>query len=236
MLSIRGLKTHYGPIQALRDVSLDVSEGSVTALIGPNGAGKSTLINTISGVLKPTGGSVRFRGQEIGGLRGHVIARQGLIQVPEGRQVLAPLSVLENLQLGRQALGSRAAVTRDLDDVFDLFPRLAERLSQRAGSLSGGEQQMLAIGRALMGRPGMLLLDEPSLGLAPIVVSQVFSAIRRLNEHGMTLLIVEQNASRALDVSNEAYVLERGRIVTSGRSATLRDDPAIRSSYLGAYV
>jgi branched-chain amino acid transport system ATP-binding protein len=203
------------------------------AIIGANGAGKTTLINTVSGVLRVGAGRVTFDGADVTGLTAHDVARRGLIQVPEGRRIFGPLTVQENLELGRQARGARQDGTDDLDRVYALFPRLRERLRQPAGSLSGGEQQMLAIGRALMGRPRLLMLDEPSLGLAPVIVAQVFDALTALNRAGLTILLVEQNARRALDIADRAYVLERGRIVRTDKAAVLKTDAAIKASYLG---
>lgn len=237
MLEVKGLATSYGSVQILKGIDLKVAKGTIVAVIGGNGAGKTTLINTISGVLSPTAGSVEFAGAPVTGLASYAIARRGLVQVPEGRRVFGPLSVRENLELGRQALGTRRGVmAEDLAYVFELFPRLKERQSQLAGSLSGGEQQMLAVGRALMARPSMLLLDEPSLGLSPLVTGQMFEAIATLSASGLTLLIVEQNARRALQASTEAYVIERGRIIRSGSSAALANDPAIQAAYLGGDI
>jgi len=209
-----------------------VSEGEFIALIGPNGAGKSTLLNCLSGVVRPTGGSIRFQDQELLGVAPWHIARRGLLQVPEGRQILPNLTVRENLTLGATALSGRTP-TYTLERINNLFPILAERREQRAGSLSGGQQQMLAIGRALMGAPRLLLLDEPSLGLAPVIVTQVFEALRALNAEGLTILLVEQNARQALLATDRAYVIERGCVVHEGLSADLAADPAIVSHYLG---
>jgi len=234
MLRVNGLTTSYGGITALQDVALAVDAGTVVALIGANGAGKTTLINSVTGVLRPAAGTVLFNGQPITGLPSYRIARRGLSQVPEGRRILAPFTVRENLELGWQALGGRGRSSQDdFARIYELFPRLKERRNQQAGSLSGGEQQMLAIGRALLTQPLMLLLDEPSLGLSPLVVGQVFDAIRKLSDAGLTLLIVEQNARRALDIADFAYVIERGQIVRSGPAEKLRDDTAIRDAYLG---
>ena len=234
MLTVNGLVTSYGGIAALRGVDLSVEAGSVVALIGANGAGKSTLINSVSGAIRSQAGSIMFNGRPIEGLPSYSIARFGLIQVPEGRRILAPFTVRENLELGWHALGGRAKPDRnDFAHIYKLFPRLEERQSQLAGSLSGGEQQMLAIGRALMARPLMLLLDEPSLGLAPIIVSQVFETIKFLNSSGLTLLVVEQNARRALEVADFAYVLERGRVVRAGTTVELRSDPIVQEAYFG---
>ena len=234
MLKVETLSVDYGGVRALVNVSFDVAEGSMTALIGPNGAGKTTILNAISGAIVPSGGRVIFAGKDIVGMPAHKIARIGLLHVPEGRQILGPLSVTENLELGRLALGNRAGGDADdLARVYSMFPILKARQSQEGGSLSGGEQQMLAIGRALMGRPRLLLLDEPSLGLSPLITDQVFAALRRLNEEGLTILLIEQNARRALDLTQQAYVIEQGRIVQSGRSADLANDPAIIAHYLG---
>ncbi len=232
MLVIESLSAYYAGICALNGVSLEVQAGEMVTLIGANGAGKSTLLNCISGIVPATSGSIRFRDGEVRGRRPASIARLGLLQVPEGRQILSDLSVQENLQLGTLALGARAP-TWSYDRVIELFPVLGERRSQLAGSLSGGEQQMLAIGRALMGGPEMLLLDEPSLGLAPLIVGQVFDVLKRLNEAGLTILLVEQNARRALAVASRAYVLERGRIVRSGPAAEIAADPEVVTYYLG---
>lgn len=232
LLVVEGLETAYGGIAALRGISFVVEAGTVVALVGANGAGKSTTLNTISGLLVPRAGLVRFGGREIGGWRADRVAALGLVQVPEGRQVLAPLSVEENLLLGAYARRDREVGT-DLQGIYERFPRLAERRQQFAGSLSGGEQQMLAIGRALMARPRLLMLDEPSLGLAPLIVAEVFRLIESLKAQGATILLVEQNARKALAVADTAYVLEGGRITRSGPAAALRDDPGIVAAYLG---
>jgi len=235
LLVVEGLETFYGGIAALRGISFEVGSGSVVALVGANGAGKSTTLNTISGLLAPWAGSIRFEGQEIGGWRADRVASLGLVQVPEGRQVLAPLSVEENLLLGAYTRRDRE-VSADLTRTYERFPRLAERRRQLAGSLSGGEQQMLAIGRALMARPRLLMLDEPSLGLAPLIVAEVFRLIESLKTQGATILLVEQNARKALAVADTAYVLEGGRITRSGPAAALRDDPGIVAAYLGHHA
>jgi branched-chain amino acid transport system ATP-binding protein len=232
MLTVTDLSANYSGIRALRGVTLEVRRGETVALIGPNGAGKSTLINCLSGIVPPAGGQIAFDGTRIDGLPPWTIARMGLLQVPEGRQVLAEMTVLENLQLGTGALGGRPA-RETLDRVFDLFPILAERREQRAGSLSGGQQQMLAIGRALMASPVILLLDEPSLGLAPVVVKQVFAALARLSGEGLTILLVEQNARLALEATNRAYVIEQGRIVHEGDSKVLARDEDVAAHYFG---
>jgi branched-chain amino acid transport system ATP-binding protein len=232
MLAVQDLHASYSGIRALRGVSLTVETGEMVALIGPNGAGKSTLLNCLSGIVPPSGGSIRLDGREIAGAQPWDVCRLGLLQVPEGRQVLAEMTVLENLQLGLSALSGRPA-TYSLDRVYKLFPILAERRSQRAGSLSGGQQQMLAVGRALMGAPRLLLLDEPSLGLAPVVVKQVFDALKSLNADGLTILLVEQNAKQALEATHRAFVIEQGRIVHAGPSSQLANDPEIVAHYLG---
>lgn len=232
MLEITDLKANYSGIQALRGVSLNVKQGEIVALIGPNGAGKSTLLNCVSGQVRTAGGSIKLEGDEMTGQTPWTVSRRGLLQVPEGRQVFAEMTVLENLQLGATALRSRAAAY-PLKRVLELFPILAERREQSAGSLSGGQQQMLAIGRALMGGPRLLLLDEPSLGLAPLIVKQVFATLLALNQEGLTILLIEQNAMQALAVTNRAYVIEQGRVVHAGASSELAHDPEIVAHYLG---
>jgi len=232
MLEIRGLGVHYRGIHALRDVSLKVQSGHIFALIGPNGAGKSSLVNALSGIV-PSSGEILFEGRPLARIPAHLRARAGLIQVPEGRRVIAPLSVAENLQLGRQAAGIRGSDAADLERVHALFPVLAERRHQLSGSLSGGQQQMLAIGRALMGRPKVLLLDEPSLGLAPVIIKEVFKALVQLHREGLTILLVEQNARLALETAQRAAVLEQGRVVQQGEAADLAEDPTIADHYFG---
>ncbi len=232
MLEITDIAASYSGIEALRGVSVKVEERDMVALIGPNGAGKSTLLNCISGVVKPGRGKITFAGQDITGLPAYKVSRLGLLQVPEGRQILADLSVIENLQLGATARFGRPP-THELDAIYALFPILAERRDQRAGSLSGGQQQMLAIGRALMGAPRLLLLDEPSLGLSPLIAGQVLAALRDLNKAGLTILLVEQNARAAFRSTNHAYVLEQGRIVHEGLSSDLAHDPDVIAHYLG---
>ena len=233
MLVVSGLHTRYGAIQAVRNVSFSVAEGQVVTLIGANGAGKSTILNTLSGVLKAAHGKIEFMGQQITTLRPDQITRLGLVQVPEGREVLAPLSVEENLLLGAFSRSGRAAIRGDLEAVYQRFPRLAQRRAQQSGSLSGGEQQMLAIGRALMSRPRLLMLDEPSMGLAPLLVREVFEIIQQIKSEGVTILLVEQNANKALQLADMAYVLEQGEIVASGPAAELRRDERLRTAYLG---
>ncbi|MBU3737835.1 MAG: ABC transporter ATP-binding protein [Rhodoferax sp.] len=232
MLVVESLHASYSGIRALRGVSLRVEKGEMVALIGPNGAGKSTLINCISGIVPVQRGRIELSGQPLDGMTSWAISRLGLQQVPEGRQVWPEMTVLENLALGGTALRRRAA-RYTLERIYDLFPILAQRQSQLAGSLSGGQQQMLAIGRALMGSPQMLLLDEPSLGLAPLVVKQVFDALVQLNREGLTILLVEQNSKLALSTSHRAYVIEQGSIAHEGPSSQLKDDPQVIAHYLG---
>jgi len=234
VLEIENLTVAYGGIVAVRSVSLRVLRGQIVALIGSNGAGKTTLLNAICGAVRVSAGDIRFDGQALLGQRTHRIARQGVLLVPEGRQILAPLSVRENLELGRLATRGRAdAREQSVGEIYRLFPRLEERTDQPAGSLSGGEQQMLAIGRALMGRPEILLLDEPSLGLAPKLAASVFEALRTLNQSGLTILLVEQNARRALELAEHGYVMERGEIVDAGPCERLRHDARVVVHYLG---
>jgi branched-chain amino acid transport system ATP-binding protein len=232
LLSLDTVSAGYGAVQALREVSIHVDPGEIVTLIGANGAGKSTLLMTICGDPAPRGGSVRFDGQEIARRPTHEIMRAGIAQVPEGRRVFPRMSVLENLLMGAQAQGHDPA--EDLEKVYALFPRLKERQAQRGGTLSGGEQQMLAIGRALMSRPRLLLLDEPSLGLAPLITRQIFAAIRELNRStGLTVLLVEQNANLALRLAHRGYVLVTGRITMAGTGAELLARPEVRDAYLG---
>jgi branched-chain amino acid transport system ATP-binding protein len=233
MLSVRDLHVSYGGIRALRGVSLDVNEGEIVTIIGANGAGKSTLLNTISGFLKPSKGSISYKGQEVV-RRPARIVKAGICHVPEGRLVFANLSVSDNLLLGAYLRKDRAAIAADLERVYGIFPRLKEREKQLAGTLSGGEQQMLAMGRALMTDGDIVLMDEPSLGLAPILVQTVFDIITEIRKLGKTILLVEQNAFKALEVADRAYVLEQGRIVKEGRAQDIESDPAICAAYLGA--
>ncbi len=232
MLEIKDLHAGYSGNEVLHGVSVNVPKGEMVAIIGPNGAGKSTLLNCISGILGTTSGTIKLEGRDITGEAAFKISRSGLLQVPEGRQILGELTVLENLQLGVTALHGRKP-THDLRRVYTLFPILEERGQQRAGSLSGGQQQMLAIGRALMGAPRVLLLDEPSLGLSPLLAKQVLNALRELNREGLTILLVEQNARAALRSTQHAFVLEQGRIVHQGASAELARDPDVIAHYLG---
>ncbi len=232
-LDVEGLEVGYGRIGVVHGVSLRVPEGGVVCLIGANGAGKTTILRTISGLVRPRAGRIGFGGVDITGRAAHRIAAAGLRQVPEGRQCFAELTVAENLVIGAYLVPGRAEIARRQDAVLGRFPRLRERLGQFAGSLSGGEQQMLAIGRALMGAPRLLLLDEPSMGLAPLFVEEIFAIIAALKADGTTILLVEQNASAALDVSDHAYVLETGRIVLEGPAAAVAADPAVAAAYLG---
>jgi branched-chain amino acid transport system ATP-binding protein len=231
LLSVEGLEVRYGGVQALRGVGLEVQAGEIVALLGSNGAGKSTLLRTISGLARPSAGRVRLEGRDVTGRPPEAIVRLGCSHVPEGRRVFGNLSVLENLQMGGYA--RRGAEAESLGRVFALFPRLRERLGQSAGTLSGGEQQMLAIGRALMAAPTLLLLDEPSLGLSPLLVQRIFAIVREINRQGTTVLLVEQNARQALRLARRAYVLETGELVLSGPAADLARDPRVREAYLG---
>lgn len=233
-LSIESVSASYGNISALHDVSLEVPGGEIVALLGANGAGKSTTLNVVSGLVRPTRGSVRFDGEPIHRLAADRIVRLGIVQVPEGREIFRDMSVRENLEMGAYARKDRAAAARDLDSVCDLFPRLRERIAQKAATMSGGEQQMLATARAMMARPRMILMDEPSMGLAPLVVEQIFETVRTLNrEQGITILLVEQNAFAALGIADRAYVLETGRIVLSGTGQDMIRNEQVRAAYLG---
>ncbi|TMG55003.1 MAG: ABC transporter ATP-binding protein [Chloroflexi bacterium] len=233
MLTVHELEAYYGRVCALHSVSLEVAEGSVATLLGANGAGKTTTLRVISGLLRPTRGSVEFDGKRIDGFGPDRLVRAGIVQVPEGRQIFADLTVRENLLLGGYARRDGSSARRESQRVFDYFPRLGERLQQRAGTLSGGEQQMLAIGRALMARPRLLLLDEPSLGLAPLLVKEIFRVIGDIRAAGTTVLLVEQNAHMALSVADHAYVLETGRVILADRSAALRQREEVQRAYLG---
>jgi branched-chain amino acid transport system ATP-binding protein len=235
LLELEDVHVSYGVVRALRGISIEVDAGEVVTLIGANGAGKTTTLKTISGLRKPSGGRIRFKGQDITGLPGHRRVELGLCQAPEGRGIFPGMSVLENLEMGVYAKpkASRGDVDKDFDRVFGLFPRLAERRTQAGGTMSGGEQQMLAIGRALMSRPEVLLLDEPSMGLAPKLVTQIFSIIGEINQQGTTVLLVEQNAAQALRLADRAYVLEVGEIVKSAEASSLLDDESVRAAYLG---
>ena len=233
MLSVENLDLFYGDAQALSDVSLEVPEGAVVAIVGANGAGKSSLIRSIAGIESPRSGTITFNGKKISGLDSHQICNLGVGQVAEGRQVFPTLTVLENLQMGALLPRARPHAKKNLDDVFTLFPRLAERKDQLAGTMSGGEQQMLAIGRCLMGAPELIMFDEPSLGLAPVVVQEVLHTIHLLNGRGLTILLVEQNVAVSLKISQRAYVLENGRVVMSGTGSELLHDDRVRQAYLG---
>lgn len=232
MLSIREINVFYGAIHALCDVSIDVQKGEIVAIIGSNGAGKSTLLRTISGLLRPRTGTITLEDERIDCIPAHEIVRKGISQSPEGRRIFTNMSVLENLQLGAFTRKD-ADISSDMDEVMRRFPRLKERLRQSAGTLSGGEQQMLAIGRALMSRPRILLLDEPSLGLAPNLVAEIFRIVLDLNAEGVTVLLVEQNAFRALEIAHRAYVLETGHIVLSDTGKNLLNNPKVKEAYLG---
>jgi branched-chain amino acid transport system ATP-binding protein len=234
MLEIKNLTVAYGAIAALHGISLSVPPGSIVTLIGANGAGKTTTLKTVSGLLKPKSGEIFYHGRNIAGLPPHRIVQLGLSHVPEGRMIFANLTVMENLQMGAYLQRDRQLIRRELDFVFATFPRLQERGQQIAGTLSGGEQQMLAMGRALMSRPKLLLLDEPSLGLAPLLVKTIFEKIVEINrQQGITILLVEQNANLALEVSSFGYVLETGKITLQGDSSALRQNPQVKSAYLG---
>jgi branched-chain amino acid transport system ATP-binding protein len=233
VLELRDVHTYYGAIHALRGITVDVNEGEIVTLIGANGAGKSTTLRTISGLLKPREGEIRLRGERIDGRRPHEIVALGVCQSPEGRRVFARMTVRENLEMGAFARRDRAKLAAEYDRVYELFPRLLERREQQAGTLSGGEQQMLAIGRALMAAPRVLLLDEPSMGLAPILVEQIFQIIRTINEQGTAVLLVEQNALMALAIAKRGYILQTGEVVLSDSADRLRQDPAVRKAYLG---
>jgi|YNPNPStandDraft_1061719.scaffolds.fasta_scaffold00171_8 branched-chain amino acid transport system ATP-binding protein len=236
MLKLHSVVTYYGKILALRGVSLHVDPGEVVALIGPNGAGKTTVLNTISGIIAPRSGKITFDGRDVTGFSAEKLVTMGLVQVPEGRQLFAEMTVQENLMLGayrRSRAAKRRELAEDIARVHEIFPILKERFKQSAGTLSGGEQQMLAIGRALMARPKMLLLDEPSMGLAPLIVKDIFNVISNLSKQGTTVLVVEQNAKAALAIAGRAYVMETGRVVMEGAAAELSRNPEIQRAYLG---
>lgn len=233
MLKIEGLSVHYGGIHALQGVSLEVPEGKIVTLIGANGAGKSTTLKSIVGLVKASAGSITWNGEPLGGMETKDIVKSGIVLVPEGRRVFANLTVDENLSLGAYARNDKAAVESDRQRIFSLFPRLKDRVKQKAGTLSGGEQQMLAVGRAMMTRPKLLMMDEPSLGLAPIVVKMIFNIIKEINAEGTTILLVEQNAKAALEAAHYGYVLETGRITLAGEGRKLLADDGVRKAYLG---
>ncbi|SEJ73904.1 branched-chain amino acid transport system ATP-binding protein [Propionispira arboris] len=233
MLKVEDINVYYGAIHAIKGISLEVNEGEIVTLIGANGAGKSTILRTISGLLKPKIGKIEFEGQNIAGIAAQRIVKSGISQVPEGRRIFANMTVMENLDLGAYVRSDKAGIQEDLKMVFARFPRLEERKTQEAGTLSGGEQQMLAMGRALMSRPRLLLLDEPSMGLAPLLIKEIFSIIQDINKTGTTVLLVEQNANMALSIANRAYVLETGRITLAGAAKDLAASEAVRKAYLG---
>ena len=227
------MHSYYGSIHALRGISLTVEQGEVVTLIGSNGAGKTTTLRSINGVLPPREGKVVFDGEEIQGVPAHDMVGRGIAQSPEGRKIFPRMTVIENLEMGAYHRNDRDGIRQDMDRVFDLFPRLKERIKQEAGTMSGGEQQMLAIGRALMSRPKLLLLDEPSMGLAPVLVERIFDIIKEINAQGTTILLVEQNANVALEIASRGYVLETGRVVNAASAEKLRQDPKVREAYLG---
>ena len=233
ILDIDDIHTYYGNIHALKGISLTVHKGEVVTLIGGNGAGKTTTLNAISGLVRVREGQIRLRGEDLGRVPAHEIVARGVVQVPEGRRMFARLTVAENLRMGGYTVASQADIQVGIDRAYAMFPRLKERRSQVAGTLSGGEQQMLAIGRALMPRPEVLLLDEPSMGLAPVLVDFIFDTIRQLHEEGTTILLVEQNARMALQIADRGYVIETGRIVLSDQASSLRDNDMVRRAYLG---
>lgn len=233
MLKVNNIDVYYGNIHALKEVSLEVNEGEIVTLIGANGAGKSTLLKTLSGLLKPKKGEVLYQTQQIGGKPAQVIVKNGISHVPEGRRVFSTMSVEENLELGAYLRTDREGIKKDIANVYELFPILGERRKQPSGTLSGGEQQMLAMGRALMAKPKLLLLDEPSMGLAPLIVKQIFEIIKMVNEQGTTVLLVEQNANMALSIANRAYVIETGKIVLSGTAKELQESEQVKAAYLG---
>ncbi len=233
LLKVDEINVHYGDIQVLYEVTLEVGQQEIVTIVGANGAGKSTFLKTIAGILRPTSGEIHFVGERIDQLYTHQIVDKGLVRIPEGRKIFPSLSVLENLELGSYLPGPKAKRSESLENVFSLFSVLKERSQQLAGTLSGGEQQMLAIGRGLMSLPRLLMLDEPSLGLAPVLVREIFSTIRDINQHGTTILLVEQNVFNALDMAHEGYVLENGRIVLKGKSQDLLGNEHIKEAYLG---
>jgi len=233
LLEVENIHSYYGNIHALRGVSLTVEEGEVVTLIGSNGAGKTTTLRSIHGILTPREGRIAFRGEEIQGVPVHDMIGKGISQSPEGRRIFHRMTVIENLEMGAYHRNDRTEIQEDMTRVFDLFPRLKERVKQEAGTMSGGEQQMLAIGRSLMGRPRLLLLDEPSMGLAPVLVERIFQIIEEINKQGTTILLVEQNANVALEIATRGYVLETGAIVNAAPAEKLREDPKVREAYLG---
>jgi branched-chain amino acid transport system ATP-binding protein len=235
MLQVNDIHVYYGAIHALKGVSFHLEKGEIVSLIGANGAGKSTILNSISGLLRPTEGSIIFEGEDLSKIPPQNIVKRRIIQVPEGRKIFAALTVMENLEMGAYTQPDRVQFKRDLEEMFTRFPRLGERRNQRGGTLSGGEQQMLAIARGLMAHPSLLLLDEPSMGLAPILVEQIFTIIRDINDLGVSILLVEQNAQMALAICDRGYVLETGRIVLEGNSEELLNSPMVKAAYLGGH-
>lgn len=233
LLEVKNLKVGYGKIIAVKDISITVNQGEIVTLIGSNGAGKSTTLRTISGLLKPKSGEILFEGNRIDGKEGHEVVKLGICQSPEGRRIFPRMTVSENLDLGAFLRTDKEAIETDRERVLDLFPRLRERISQRAGTMSGGEQQMLAVSRAMMGAPKLLMLDEPSMGLAPVLVDMIFETITKIRGQGITILLIEQNAAAALDIADRAYVLESGTIKMSGKALDLAKDPAVTKAYLG---
>lgn len=233
MLKVENLSVSYGAINALRGISFDVKEGEIISLIGSNGAGKTTTLHAISNIIKKQSGKVIFAGQDVTNVSADIIVKRNLIQVPEGRRIFLNMSVKENLEMGAYTRTDKANIKKDLAKVYELFPRMKERINQISGTLSGGELQMLAMGRALMANPKLLLLDEPSMGLAPIFVDEIFNIVKTINETGTTILLVEQNAYKALSISNRAYILETGAIIKSGDAKQLINDPAVKEAYLG---
>ena len=233
LLQVTGLHVHYGVLEALKGIDFALVEGQITTLLGANGAGKSTTLLTLSGLIKPSAGSIYFDGVDLRNLPPHRVAAHGIVQIPEGREIFTRLTVTENLQLGAYRRSDKAGIAADLQGVLTLFPRLKERLAGAAGNLSGGEQQMLAIARALMARPRLLLLDEPSMGLAPLMVQEIFKTLRELNERGLTIFLVEQNARQALKIAHYAYIMENGKIVLAGSDAEMLNNPRVIQAYLG---
>ncbi len=233
MLKVENLHTHYGKIEALKGISIEVNDGEIVTLIGANGAGKSTTLKTLSGQIAPSSGTILFDGEDIGGVPAHKVTGLGIIQVPEGRRIFSRMTVLENLEMGAFLRSDKAGIAADVERVYELFPRLRERAAQKGGTLSGGEQQMLAMGRALMAKPKLLMLDEPSMGLAPVVVETIFEIIQKLNEEGITILLVEQNANLALSVAHTGYVLETGEVKLQGTGKELLANDEVRKAYLG---
>ena len=233
MLKVENLHTHYGKIEALKGISIEVNDGEIVTLIGANGAGKSTTLKTLSGQISPSSGTILFDGADIGGVPAHKVTGLGIIQVPEGRRIFSRMTVLENLEMGAFLRSDKPGIAADVERVYELFPRLKERAAQKGGTLSGGEQQMLAMGRALMAKPKLLMLDEPSMGLAPVVVETIFEIIQKLNEEGITILLVEQNANLALSVAHTGYVLETGEVKLQGTGKELLANDEVRKAYLG---